>query len=285
MRTRTFVLCLIVVLGASLVAAQPPVQAIKDSDIYCSGIVTVEAVPRDTYLITGEGSNYKVTFAQGDLVYINKGADQGLKVGDEFLVIRQEKDPLRFKWFAWQPSLLRAMGTNYQDMGRLRVLHVGPNVATAEIVFSCGYMQRGDIILPLVPRPVPPVKEKAKFDPFVPPSGKDVAMVVIAKDFAQEVGDHNIIYVNLGSGQGVKVGDYFRIFRYNGTQAETAYQTYGMAYKVYGFGSTPRRYRWDELPREILGEGIVLRVSPNSSTVLITYSARQIYTGDYVELE
>jgi hypothetical protein len=34
-----------------------------------------------------------------------------------------------------------------------------------------------------------------------------------------------------------------------------------------------------------LGEGIVLRVGPNASTVLVTDSLREIFIGDYVELE
>jgi len=39
------------------------------------------------------------------------------------------------------------------------------------------------------------------------------------------------------------------------------------------------------LPREVVGEGIVINVSRNSSTVLITYSSLTMYTGDYVEVE
>ncbi len=54
---------------------------------------------------------------------------------------------------------------------------------------------------------------------------------------------------------------------------------------TYGFGSAPERYSWNDLPREILGEGIVLSVTKNSSTVLITYSSSTIYSGDYVEVE
>jgi len=44
-------------------------------------------------------------------------------------------------------------------------------------------------------------------------------------------------------------------------------------------------YSWEGLPREILGEGIVLRVSGNTATVMITAVRREIYAGDYVELE
>jgi hypothetical protein len=54
---------------------------------------------------------------------------------------------------------------------------------------------------------------------------------------------------------------------------------------MYGFGSAKEHYTWKDLPREILGEGIVLNVSRNSSTVLITHSTIEIYAGDYVELE
>jgi hypothetical protein len=54
---------------------------------------------------------------------------------------------------------------------------------------------------------------------------------------------------------------------------------------MYGFGSSPGRYNWNDLPREVLGEGIVLNVSRNSSTVFITYSSQTIYAGDYVEIE
>ncbi len=285
MRAKLGCLGLVIVLAASAAAAQQAPKSPNISDIYCSGVVSVESVPHDTYLISGEQSNYKIVFAQGDLVYLNKGSGQGVKVGDEFLVMRPVKDPVNVKWFSQQPSLLRAMGTTYADLGRLQVVSVRSNVSTAEVVFSCDYMQRGDILRPFADRPAPPFKESAKFDIFSPVSGKPLAMVVTTKKFGQEAGTNSIVYVNLGSKQGVKVGDYFRVFRYQGTHNETAFREYGTAYKVYGFGSAPQRYNWDGLPREILGEGIVLRVSPNASTVLITVSLREMYVGDYVELE
>jgi len=286
MGAKTGWLPLLLALAASTAAAQQAPRGPNTSDMYCSGIVTSEAVPYDTYLISGEQSNYKVTFTQGDLVYINKGSSKGAKVGDEFLAMRAVKDPLRHnKWFSWQPKLLRAMGRRYLDLGRLRVVTVLPKVSIAEVVFSCDYMQRGDIVLAFAERPAPPFREIAAFDRFAPASGQPTAMVVTTKDFGQTAGTNSIVYVNLGSAQGLKVGDYFRVFRYQGTRIESAYQTPGMAYKLYGFGSTPLRYKWDDLPREILGEGIVLRVSPNASTVLITVNLREIYTGDYAEIE
>jgi len=110
-------------------------------------------------------------------------------------------------------------------------------------------------------------------------------MIVAAKDFIALIGTKDTIHVNLGSAQGVKVGDYFRIFRYQGSHISHVYQDYGYQYRSYGYGKTPKRYNWKELPREVLGEGVVLRVSPTSSTVLVTQSLREIFLGNYVELE
>jgi hypothetical protein len=91
--------------------------------------------------------------------------------------------------------------------------------------------------------------------------------------------------VNLGASQGVKVGDYFRIYRYEDNGNSFVYQEPNFGISVEGYGSGPAHYPVKDLPREILGEGVVLRTSPNSSVVLITYSLKQIYGGDYCEIE
>jgi hypothetical protein len=117
-------------------------------------------------------------------------------------------------------------------------------------------------------------------------------MVITGKAYQQQIGKNDIVYVNLGNSQGVKVGDYFRIFRYTGTQHETDYQTPRFAFDVdgdwgpvYGFGAAPKKWDWNNTPREVLGEGVVLRTGPNSATVLVTFSKREMFAGDYVELE
>jgi hypothetical protein len=121
-------------------------------------------------------------------------------------------------------------------------------------------------------------------DAFAPATGK-TGMVVMTKDFGQIAGNKAIVYVNLGSSQGAHVGSSIRIFRRQGDHREVAYQTPDMQDHVYGYGSTPARYSWEGLPRDILGEGIVVRVSNNTATVMITGTRHEIYVGDYVEVE
>jgi len=285
MRGKIFLAGLILALSGGAIAAQDRGASTTLDDIYCSGTITSESVPHETYVITGEESNYKNTFQEGNYVYINKGSSQGVKVGDEFSVIRAVTDPTDIEWTKWQFSILKKIGTMWEDEGRLRVVVAQPNVSIAQIVNSCNYIQRGDIVLPFNERPAPPLKSEANFDRFAPPSGKPVAMVVSGKQFAILDGTNDVIYVNLGTSQGVKVGDYFRIFRYQGTEHETAYQTERAAFDIYGYGSAPAKYQWDNVPREVIGEGVVVRAAPNSSSVLITFSLHQIYAGDYVEVE
>jgi hypothetical protein len=253
-------------------------------DLYCSGVIDDKPVPNDTYLISGEDSGYRTTFQEREFVYINKGAEQGVRVGDQFDVIRPRSDQSETVWFKYQTMLTRAMGTRYADIGRLRVVHVDPKTSTAEMDMICEPMYRGDIVRPFVARPAPQY-HNVNLDPFAPPSGKKTAMVVSGKEYAVQTGPLKIVYVNLGNAQGVRVGDYFRVFRYQGTRIETAFEVPDTAYKAYGFGSTPVAYQWNNLPRQILGEGIVVRTGANSSTVMLTNVRGPIYIGNYVELE
>ena len=295
MRANFARLCVSLLFGAGICLAQeptvvnqqpagPPDHAWKSS-VYCSGFYTSDKVPDDLRLVSGEQSEYKITFVYGDIVYLGKGSNQGVKEGDRFSVVRPESDPLRVQWFKWQDKLTNAMGSHYSDLGQLVVIKTEPNIAIAKVSLSCEFMQRGDIVVPYSERPAGPFKDPSTFDFLAPSSGKPRAMVVQGKTTAQMSGRWNTVFVNLGTKQGVKVGDYFRVFRYQGTYAETIPVQRNYQDKMYGFGSSPKRYGWNDLPREVLGEGIVLNVSQNASTVMITTSRNEIYAGDYVELE
>jgi hypothetical protein len=279
-------LIVMLALTTVLAHAQRAANMPTEFDMYCSGVITTQAVPQDTYIISGVESDQRIIFSQGNLVFINKGAKQGVKVGDLLQVIRPESDQqMATQWISWQESITKAMGTDYADLGRLRVASVQENTSTAEVVQSCAYIQRGDIVQPFSPRPAPPYKAAAKFDIFAPPSGKAKAMVASTLGFGVAAGTGNIVYINLGAKQGVQIGNYFRVFRYQDNHHDKVYEIAKGDYMTYGFGSAPKPYGWSDLPRDILGEGIVVRVGPNAATVLLTDSVREVFIGDYVELE
>jgi len=114
-----------------------------------------------------------------------------------------------------------------------------------------------------------------------------VGTVVSAFDYHQVLGRGDAAYVNIGAAKGVKVGDYMRVFRYQEAKKDVAASAgeHDYQYKVFGFGSAPKKYEAKDLPREVLGEGIVLNVTRNAATVLITYGMDEMYAGDYAEIE
>lgn len=286
MRPRFSQVIVVMALTASMGHAQRAANTPNEYDMYCSGVVTTEKVPTNTYVISGQESDQHIIYHKGQFVFINKGAKQGVKVGDQFLVSRPESDPqIATQWIEAQATITKAMGTMYADLGRLKVSSVQEDTSVAEIVQSCDYIERDDIVLPFTPRPAPPYKAQTNFDQFAPPSAKPSAIIASTLDFGVSAGKGTIVYVNLSAKQGARVGDYVRIFRYQDNHHDEVYEIPKGDYQTFGFGSDPKAYNWKELPRDVLGEGIVLRVSPTSATVLITESLRDMYIGDHVEIE
>src|SRR5260370_39840860 len=99
MRARIAVLSLWVCVGAAAGSAQnttqggPPTPQVDYSTVNCSGFVSDQRVPDEVRLVSGEQSNYKLAWSSGDYVYINRGQDKGVRVGDRFSVVRPDKDP------------------------------------------------------------------------------------------------------------------------------------------------------------------------------------------------
>jgi hypothetical protein len=209
-----------------------------------------------------------------------------VKIGDVFSIVRPDKDGAN-EWFYGQEKATKRMGVLYRDLGQIRVVNVQADTATAEVMFSCDYMQRGDVARPFVERPAPPYKEASKFDIFAPANGKPVGTVVTSFDWHQTLGAGITTYVNIGASKGVKVGDYVRFFRYQTSKDDVSAKAgeQDVQYKVFGFGSAPKKYAGKDLPREVLGEGIVLNVTKDAATVLVTYERLEAYTGDFAELE
>lgn len=286
MRTRIVLAILILTLGvaAGPVSAQGGLATINQDHVYCSGQVSKESISHDTYIVSGEEASPQTVFSRGDYVYLNKGSDAGVKPGDEYSITRPVKDIGPTKWYSRQGFHRLGMGTQWMDIGRVRVVKVHGNTSTAIVSFSCDFIERGDYAHPFAPRTVPQLKTDA-VDRFAAPSGRPQGLLVSAKGYVSQAGTGDIVYMNVGSSQGAKEGDYVRIFRYQGENRETAYQIRRIQDRIFGFGKTPAFHGSRELPREILGEGIVLRASDGAATVLITGSLKEIYVGDYVELK
>src|SRR5260370_9801213 len=150
MRAKIAVLSLVALMGAEASSAKEAPQAVPEvtptarvstqpdySMVNCSGFVTDQKVAEGIRLISGEQSNYKITFTFGDYVYINRGQDKGVRVGDRFSIVRPAEYGNDVPWFKWQEKLMGGMGTPYLDAGQVRVVNVQPKGSVAQVTFSC----------------------------------------------------------------------------------------------------------------------------------------------------
>src|SRR6266446_7677693 len=147
MRANLAALCLTAFVGAGVCYGQSapatPVSTLQPgySTVYCSGFLKDSKLPEDIRVVSGEQASYKIVFAEHDNVYLNKGSDNGVRIGDRFMVVRETEDPNHIEWFKGQMRLERAMGILYTDLGQLRVVSVQAKTSVAEVVFSCHDLQ------------------------------------------------------------------------------------------------------------------------------------------------
>jgi hypothetical protein len=138
-----------------------------------------------------------------------------------------------------------------------------------------------------------------RFDRFLPTGSKVSGRIVMGKDFDSELGTGQKLYFNVGSNQGVKVGDYFRAVRTY--EAELHDPVDSLSFKaaisedtqlkppsidpsMFTRSSGPVIYMRD-LPRRSIGEIVVIGVTPTTATGMIVFAMEDVHAGDGVELD
>ncbi|MGE5113666.1 MAG: hypothetical protein ACM3JB_22615 [Acidobacteriaceae bacterium] len=256
------------------------------SDIYCSGFVTKEHIPDQNHVLAGMNAPNSVRLSERDTVYL---VGPGYAVGNRYSVVRKVSDPNKYESLPGQHALLAQSGSEYFDLGRIVITYIDKEVAVGQIEFSCQPMSPGDILLPFQEREMVKFREApVQFERFAP-MGSTSGRIIDGKDFDQFLGTGQKAYVNLGANKGVHPGDYLRIVR--------NYDP-GLMYPVDRF-SLAAPYESDEsqnnlkltngdykkLPYRGIGEMVVLSVTPDTATAMITHALEDIQVGDVVEVE
>jgi outer membrane protein OmpA-like peptidoglycan-associated protein len=256
-----------------------------DPDLYCAGFITNQHISDDQYVSAGWHTPHQTKYNDREYIYLSGG---GFQEGATYEILRELRDPNRWEVFKGQHGAIRDVGQPYAQIGQVKVLSVRENTAITQITFSCEPIVPGDIAVPFVERPRPPFKPDPNFDRFAPPNGKLTGRIVMARDFDSFLGHGRIAYLNVGSEQGVKVGDYFHATRTYDQTLDSDIDALSLKASFYedtqkNSRQLPKR-RYDELPRRTLGTMIVLNVSPRSSAVLTTFALEDINVGDGVEM-
>lgn len=281
---------LLILLSAVVAAAQQmPTEAGRPaySDVYCSGFVTNQLLPKTHYIAGGWETPHARRFSDREYVYLDGG---GFQQGTQYSIHRMVRDPNRWRPFEGQKQALAAVGEMYADVGRVQIVGVRGNIGIAQVMFSCDGMAPGDVAVPYQDRPVPALRltSGASWDRFAPPNGLLMGRIVASKDFDYLVGTGHKVYLNVGTNQGVKPGDYFRAVR--DYRLDSMNKVDALSYKASVADDTQKdpphfsKSRLGELPRRALGEMVVLSASPSSATAMVTFALENIEVGDRVEM-
>jgi hypothetical protein len=242
-----------------------------ESEVHCFGYI---GDPHEQFIasvIGAENSAEQTDFTTADLLYLDVGADRGIKPGDEFWIVTPQDDVIH-------PGTGQYMGRFYQQRGRATVLCIEGRTATVQVTHSCTEIPLGSFLKPYEPVPIPLGRRLPACAACDPPSGKTRGSIVYTRDGIVAIGGDNDVMIDLGVAEGVQPGDQFSIYRYaTGTD----------------YGISPQGSYWVytpppagvEVPRTYLGDLAILYVGDRWAMGRVIDSKKLIGVGDQVELK
>ena len=143
-------------------APQQQQRVASQSSLYCAGYIRYQRLPQMPEIVGAEEEQEQRTYADGDIVYLNAGSQQGIKEGQNFQIIRPRGD---VKGVHKQKRGF--LGTYIQKISRLQVFKVRENTSAAQITFTCDAALLGDLLAPVPDRDSPLQRAEENLDRFV----------------------------------------------------------------------------------------------------------------------
>ena len=296
--------------------ANQPQRIADRTRLYCAGYIRTQKLSHMPEIVGAVEEQEQRRYSDGDIVYINEGSQQGIREGQTFQIIRPRGDVKGV-----HREKIGFLGTYIQEVGQLQVFKVRENSSAAQITFTCDAALLGDLLAPVPDRESPLQRTDANLDVFADPSGKQTGRLMMAKDNREMVTSNDIVYIDLGSEDQVKPGDYLTVYRELGTGTIThidneeiarnraggfqsdSFRGGGIGLQANrakdktGFVNAEGRYRYRPIttrevkrhrplmPRKIVGEIVVIDVQLRTATAIITRVAGEVHTGDWVEIQ
>ena len=228
------------------------------SDMECSTYLypagsDVDALPFDFQVFGGEVRHLS-TFAHNDVVYLNKGKDDGIKPGEVYGVRRPLKK-------VYHPEDGQFLGTAIDQIGKIKIVAVQDVNSTGLVVDSCREIRNGDFLVPFEQEPIPLITELPVVNRFEKFNKQGSGSIVLVEDGLLAVGKGYLTNIDLGIENNVAPGDLFIIYRPNP-------------------GNDPKKNL--KLPDVYLGHGVALKTLGRSSVMKIIESYTDIELGDKV---
>jgi hypothetical protein len=272
------------------------VQTPTYSDLYCAGFISKQILPDANYVAGGLQTPTTTKFTRGDLIYLQ---GTGYTTGAEYEIVRALRDINEYETFPGQKKLLKETGQPYEEVGRVKVVDTRNKTAIGQVEYVCDGVNPGDTTIPFAEKQAVTFHTPVRFDRFLPPSNKLSGRIVMGKDFDSQLGTGHKVYLNVGSNQGVKIGDFFRAVRSYETDLkdpvdslsfkaaiaeDTQKKTPSVDPAMFTKGNGPVIHVKD-LPRRAVGEIVIIGVTNTTATGMIVFALEDVHAGDAVEVD
>jgi hypothetical protein len=272
------------------------IQTPTATDLYCAGFINPQPLPNANFVLGGLQTPSTTKFANGEIVYL---AGTGYAAGQKYTILRELRNPNKHQLFNGQDRLLKGLGQPYAELARVKIVDTRSKSAIAQIEFSCDTVVPGDIVVPFAEKPAITFHPPVRFDRFLPASAKTSGRIVMARDFDSTLGTGMKVYMNVGTNQGVKSGDYFRAVRlYTADREDEADSLSFLASTTEDTQRNPPgldptfltrtkgpTIHTADMPRRAVGEIVIISATPTTSTGMIVYALEDVHVGDGVELD
>lgn len=210
--------------------------------------------------IVGAKNEERLLLGDGEQIYVNGGADRGLRVGDRFLIVKAVK---RKFYHPEDTHLRKPLGDILQQVGVVRLVTVHGKGSVGLIEKSMDPVLIGQHLVPFVePSNVP---LKLRNDIQDPVQVKDLAKVIFTRDDHRNTAQGEMVIVDKGAADGLKVGDVLLGLRNRNFFVTDARRTADRA---------------QERTSHYLGQCVVTYTTANSATARIIRSNDPFRIGD-----
>ncbi|MBN2053346.1 LysM peptidoglycan-binding domain-containing protein [bacterium] len=228
----------------------------SEAVVLASGTIS-QSMAAGAKIIGSELNTFDIS--QFNICYIDAGSNDGVQAGDRYYAVRSERPVIH-------PVTKSKVGYVTRILGELEILCVQPESATAKVTRAFTAIMVGDVVQPYYPVDIPLVDRgpSGGMDRCEPPSGRTPGYIIDAGHAAPRTADavilgmNDVVYIDLGSTDGIVSGDTFRIYD---------------------------KREDKRLPAIPNGELVVMLTGEKFSTAMITKSVLPIFVGNAIDMK
>jgi len=171
---------------------------INETDLYCAIFIQDGELP-DMRVTAAERQAERIQFADSDLIFINKGKNDGVEIGQVFLVIEIGDKIGNFGYLA-------------SKRGRAHVTFLEDNRCVARVEKACGRVMLGNYLLPFEEKESLLGKDLS-YEPFGEGYSGAVGNIIYLERDYNQIGSGGWAIIDIGEESGLQVGQQMTIYK------------------------------------------------------------------------